>query len=336
MKKSLLALATLTAFAGAASAQSSVVISGGIDLGVASVGVVKDGKAANDILMQTAGKSARSNLTFRGKEDLGGGMYASFFLNHRFNPQNGTVNPGGNRESTDNQFWRNSFVELGSSLGAIRLGRYLAPLQELNGNYDAFGTDTVGSVHVNNLGNVRANSAVEYRTPAWGGLTAMAMVASSDGQGRNAAGDVTKPVGFGVQWAGGPFSVAYAYDKKADGVVLNGLYGAWDFGVAAIMGQYEKGENSADIGTALDGQKYARFSLSTKIPFGAIALKAGWAHAQDEKFDKYGIGLDYSLSKRTLLYTDLGKNNGDFKYLSSVARDAARKVQWDVGIYHKF
>jgi len=158
MKKSLLALAALTAFAGAASAQSSVVISGGIDLGIASVGTVIDGKAENDIKMQTAGKSARSNLTFRGKEDLGGGMYASFYLNHRFNPENGTVNPGGNRESTDNQFWRNSFVELGGNWGAVRLGRYLAPIQELNGNYDAFGTDTVGSVHVNSFGNVRANS----------------------------------------------------------------------------------------------------------------------------------------------------------------------------------
>jgi predicted porin len=325
MKKSLLALAALTAFAGAASAQSSVVISGGIDLGVARLGKDVAGKGETDTVLQTAGKSARSNLTFRGKEDLGGGMYASFYLNHRFNPENGTVNPGGNRESTDNQFWRNSFVELGGGWGAVRLGRYLAPIQELNGNYDAFGTDTVGSVHVNGYGNVRANSAVEYRTPVMGGFKAFLMIASSQGQGSAPPTNTKKPVGLGIEYSGGPFSIAYGYDKKADDRVMNGLYAAYDWGSGAVMGQYESAE--AVVGSS---DKTKRYSISTKIPFGAMALKAGYARWSDEEIRKFGLGVDYNLSKRTQLYADMGKISGDG------ATEGMKKTMFDIGIYHKF
>jgi predicted porin len=314
MKRSLLALAALTAFAGAASAQSSVSLTGGIDLGIARVN--------GQTLMQTAGKSARSNITFSGKEDLGGGMYASFYINHRFNPENGTVNPGGNRNASDNQFWRNSFVELGSGFGAVRLGRYLAPIQEFNGNYDAFGTDTVGSVHVNGFGNVRTNSAVEYRSPNIAGFQLLGMIGDSKNQG--AAVERNRAQGIGVQYAGGPVRVAAAWDKKADGGKLIGLYGGYDFGMAAVMGQYESWDAFGP------GDKIKRWSLSSKIPFGMAAVKVGYARWSDEEIHKFGLGVDYNLSKRTQLYADLGKIGGDN------ATDTMKKTMFDVGVYHKF
>ena len=66
MKKSLLALATLTAFAGAASAQSSVTLFGIVDLAATSI---KNGSRTLKTL--TEGSLNTSRLGFRGVEDLG-------------------------------------------------------------------------------------------------------------------------------------------------------------------------------------------------------------------------------------------------------------------------
>ena len=69
MKKSLLALAALTAFAGVASAQSSVTLFGVVDVGIRYVD--------NDVGAVTSLTKRRqrvSRLGFRGIEDLGGGL----------------------------------------------------------------------------------------------------------------------------------------------------------------------------------------------------------------------------------------------------------------------
>ena len=114
MKKSLLALAVLSAFAGAASAQSSVTLSGRVD-----AGLIRQNGAWN----MAGSQSGYNALTFSGREDLGGGMNAFFTLNHRFSIQNGNVNPGGNAADPQ-QFYRNAFVGLGGGFGDVRqIGR---------------------------------------------------------------------------------------------------------------------------------------------------------------------------------------------------------------------
>lgn len=325
MKKSLLALAALSAVAGAASAQ--VTLSGGVDLGVARV----DGNT----LEQTAGKSARSNLTFSGKEDLGNGMSAYFGLNMRFKPEDGTTNPGGNTSTLNAatnpnvQIFRNSWVGLNTNAGAIQLGRFLAPFQELNGGYEAFGTDTVGSVHVNSFtgaaGNVRVNSAVEYRSPVMGGAQVLLMTADTNNQG--IAAPTTRPFSAAVSFNQGPVSLAIGSDKKADEKKTLGVYGKFTLpNKAAVMFQYEKGDVSAT--TTSKG-----YSISTKVPVGMVDLKAGYLTVKPSvgaSQKKLGLGADYNLSKRTQLYVDMGKRSGDALTVNN------KKTQFDVGIYHKF
>lgn len=326
MKKSLLALAALSAVAGVASAQ--VTLSGSVDLGVARI----DGNTVE----QTAGKSGRSNLTFSGKEDLGNGMSAYFGLNMRFNPENGTTNPGGNASTLNAatnpnvQIFRNSWVGLATNAGSIQMGRFLAPFQELNGGYDAFGTDTVGSVHVNGLntgagGNVRVNSAVEYRSPVMGGAQLLLLTADTNAQG--IANPSTRPFGAGLSFNQGPISLALGTDKKANGFKTMGAYGKFTLpSKAAFMFQYEKGDTSATATSK-------GYSLSAKVPVGMVDLKAGYATVKPSvgaSKKKLGLGADYNLSKRTQLYVDMGKLSGD---AVSVAN---KKNQFDVGIYHKF
>lgn len=320
MKKTLLALAVLSAITGAAQAQSSVTLSGAVDLGLRRQG--------GEWNMSNAG-SSRTNVTLSGTEDLGGGMRAFFYMNHRFN-----LNTGAQRDA--NAFWRQGWVGLGGNWGNVRLGKMLPPLQLLNGDFDPFGTDTVGSTHtggmfagVSTYGSRYAN-AIYYTTPSLGGLTGHAMIAAADQNSQVGATAAAlaptgseRPMGFAVDYAAGPLRLSAAYDRNANDWKTTGFYGSYNAGFATFMGQWEKGDvsSTADV---------TRWSIGAKVPFGAAALKAGYTKWSDEDIKKFGLGLDYSLSKRTTLYTDMGKVSGNG------ASSTARKTQFDFGVNHKF
>ena len=95
MKKSLLALAAMGAFAGAAQAQSSVSVYGLYDGGLSLRNMeqttatgTKTSTISNGLL---GNASASSRLGFRGTEDLGKGQSANFNLELGFNPGTGEV-----------------------------------------------------------------------------------------------------------------------------------------------------------------------------------------------------------------------------------------------------
>jgi predicted porin len=132
MKKSLLALAALTAFAGAASAQSSVTLFGIVDAGVARLSA--GGKTKTG--MTNSGYNS-SRLGFRGVEDLGGGLQAGFWLEGQL------TNDDGNAAGKLN-FQRRSTVSLMGGFGEIRLGRDYTPTFWNTTVYDPFGTNGVG------------------------------------------------------------------------------------------------------------------------------------------------------------------------------------------------
>jgi predicted porin len=103
MKKSLFALAAVTAFAGAAQAQSSVTVYGIVDLGfvgsnerLAGLPATNTFSPGNSVVKQNAsgfGSSAQSTsrLGFRGTEDLGGGTAAFFNLEIAIAPNSSAV-----------------------------------------------------------------------------------------------------------------------------------------------------------------------------------------------------------------------------------------------------
>lgn len=324
MKKSLLALAVLSAFAGAASAQSSVTLSGRVDAGVIR---------SNGQWSLGGSQSGYNALTFSGTEDLGGGLRAFFTLNHRFRINNGEVNnPGG----TGN-FYRNSFVGLGGGFGDIRLGRILMPLQEWNGAFDAFDTGYQATTHTGGINaTIRATNAIYYRSPSMGGLFVHAAIAAGEGQingecsGCGVGATSERPTGLAVGYAGGPLRLVLAWDKNGVDEKTIGLYGGFNAGFANFMAQYEKGDKGAS--------EPDRWSISAKVPMGAITWKAGYTRWSDEDASKFGLGLQYDLSKRTNLYTTVGKFSGDGTVLGATptARDNNKKTKFDIGVTHAF
>jgi predicted porin len=316
MKKSLLALAVLSAFAGAASAQSSVTLSGGIDAAIQRV---------NGDWNMSTGNSGRTNFTLSGREDLGGGMAAFFAMNYRFNQGTGQSTT----TSTATSFWRQTWIGVSGGFGDVRLGRMLPVLQEFNGGYDPFGTETVGSTHAGGLnagqaGNARINNAIYYRSPSLGGLQVHANIAAGDQQ-KVTAGAFTsgeRPIGVGAQYAAGPLKVAVAYDKNASDEKTKGVYGSFALGAATLMAQYENGDVGASDQTV--------WSIGTRVAMGAATIKAGYRSNSDTEQKKLGLGVDYNLSKRTIVYADVAKQSGD-GYTT-----AQKKAQFDVGVWHRF
>jgi predicted porin len=337
MKKSLLALAVLGTLAGTAQAHSSVTLSGGVDLAIKRAGTA----TGNDWSMGTSG-SSRSNFTLSGTEDLGGGMRAIFLLNHRFSPNTGAINVTSNGANASlpvsatnpivaQSFWRNSWVGLAGGFGDVRLGRIIMPLQDFNGGFEPWGGgDTVGSTHTGGVSaTVRAANTIYYRSPSLGGLQVHAAIAAAEGQFRGECGNCStllnkeRPMGLGVRYDAGPLSAAIAFDKNTADLDTLGLYAKYNFGVATAFFQYEKGDTSATVDVA-------RWNLAATMPFGAAVAKVGYTSWSDENIKKLGLGLDYNLSKRTTLYTDFGKISG------SGASTAAKKAQFDVGVWHRF
>ena len=128
MKKSLIALAVLAA-SGAAMAQSSVTLFGVVDATYA----YGSGSASNKSQLTNSGYNS-SRLGFRGVEDLGGGMTASFWLEAGVNNDNGSgANTNTNNQATGATggggltFNRRSTVSLSGGFGEVRLGRDFTP-----------------------------------------------------------------------------------------------------------------------------------------------------------------------------------------------------------------
>src|SRR6478672_3432338 len=170
MKKSLIALAVLAA-SGAAMAQSSVTLFGVVDATYA----YGNGSVANRSQLTNSGYNS-SRLGFRGVEDLGGGMSASFWLEAGLNNDNGT----GGVTNTNNQaatstggglvFNRRSTVSLNGGFGEVRLGRDYTPQFWNLTIYDPFGTNGVGTnqAFISSIGgpvNTRASNSITY---LWG------------------------------------------------------------------------------------------------------------------------------------------------------------------------
>ncbi|GAB1434651.1 porin [Sphaerotilus sulfidivorans] len=308
MKKSLLALAVLGAFAGAASAQSSVTLYGKLDLGFA--------KAAGSADKQVADGSS-SRVGFRGVEDLGGGLKALFQFEHRFNPDTGTV--------TNTAFWHGlSTVGLGGSFGTVNLGRqYTAAYSLATGVIDPFGGDTVAGLRGESLtksvARLRTDNSVRY-DGAFGGLKVAADIAETP------AGGVDRPYSVAAQYAAGPFMVAASYDNPTGANDnLATLGGSYAFGPAKVSLGIGRGDNNSNVRV-----KQALAGVTVSVGAAGQVL-AGYAQEEVGTADatkKVSLGYRHNLSKRTQLYTDVTRVND---LLSKT-----EKTGYDFGVIHTF
>jgi predicted porin len=302
MKKSLLALAALTAFAGVASAQSSVTLFGVVDLAARNV---KNGSTGS-VKSLVSGSNATSRFGLRGVEDLGGGLRAGFWLEGDVLADTGA---GGAA-----LFGRRSTVSVMGGFGEVRLGRDYTPSFWNYAVFDPFGYIGVGAItpllSTLNSGaqsQVRSSNSIGYFLPALGGLYGQAQVAAGEGVAGN------KYFGGRLGYAAGPVNVAVAYGKTdRDGAMVDdytdmNVGASFNIGFMTLMGVASKREYSN-----LDQKTYL---IGAAVPLGAGTIKASYVKASgsNQSLDatKMQVGYVYDLSKRTALYTHASRLNND-------------------------
>jgi len=165
MKKSLFAIAAVTAFAGAAQAQSSVTVYGIIDMGYSNTST-RAGASKVQSSAFTTNAETDSRLGFRGNEDLGGGTSAFFTLEAAIAGNNGgPAQYGGVTQTTANTANlitgnRQAFVGLGQKgIGRGAIGTQYTPIHDAVAATDPGGSNNVIGSIIRPIGAGVANSA---------------------------------------------------------------------------------------------------------------------------------------------------------------------------------
>ena len=299
MKKSLIALAVLAA-SGAAMAQSSVTLYGVVDTGLTY------SKGEESVYGMThVGGNVNSRLGFRGVEDLGNGLKATFNLESGFSADDGTNYMGQDGLA----FTRTSTVGLAGNFGEVRLGRMLTSSYLAVNRYDAFGDTGIGASLAWNPQTgyaPRTENAISYTSPNFSGFK----IGAEYGFGEKQKARDSRYFGMGATYDNGPLSLGLGYDRlnsnTMDGLLAASdlktvhLGGAYNFGVAKLLAFYKQSKVS-------NAPKFKTFGLGVSAPVGAAGeVRASYNNYKisddNGKANQLSLGYVHNLSKRTALY----------------------------------
>ncbi|MDR2990464.1 MAG: porin [Burkholderiaceae bacterium] len=329
MKKILIAAAALSVVSCAALAQSSVTLYGVADVGIGkakSTGDQKWGTEANSVV-----NNSFSVIGLHGAEDLGGGMYAGFRYEGQVNLATGDADGGV-------QWNRSAYVYLKSdSFGTVMLGRNWSPsfmgqyAYELTGmaNYSVlWRTFGFGS-----NGDPWNNAQIAYMTPTLYGVSAeIAYIPKADGGLLDdGVANQTDRWSANVIYDQGPIKAAITADKSsktAVGGTANKMNwsagGAYKFGDSfALSASYNHsitGGGVFVIRSAAMGNRRYGWELGGSAFMGPFTVTVDLTRDTKNEFSggkKYTNGMfegKYSLSKRTFLYIDYLRLDGDNNY----------------------
>jgi predicted porin len=350
MKKSLLALASLSAFTVAAHAQSSVTIYGIIDEAFVATSNADLSRAT----ATNAAVGARryyldgsfglngTRWGFKGMEDLGGGLKAVFVLENGFNPNTGGASQAGL------EFGRQAFVGLGSNTyGTVTMGRqydsvvdYIGPMifgDQIGSSFSAHPAD------LDNANNAqRVNNAIKYTSATYNGLTFGGLYSLGGVAGQFSRNQVYS---LGAHYGNGPINLATAYLHAKDpntsffsNSALSSGIGAPAAGGTSITSPVYSGYMSANsyqvisaagaytVGPVVFGVVYANtqfqnldsgqsgVTLSAATPVGTARFNTIEATATYHITPALSAGVDYSFTGSNTVTTAKGAAAGGAHY----------------------
>ena len=305
MKKSLIAIAVLTA-AGAASAQSSVNL-----YGVADVWI---GKTKNGDASLGNGGLAGSRIGFKGTEDLGGGLKAHFNLEQAI-----SLDTGANVEA-GSAFSRQANAGLSGGFGTVKLGRSFSAFDDINGAANSgFDSDLSATIPVWVGYTASVRDQLYYATPDMAGLSgAVGFTLKGDHSATNPTNDITS---LHVKYSSGPIYAGFAYQSEARAagpaikhMLINGSY---DLGIGTIKASYRTVKDPSPYITAvLLDSKTNEYQIGFDYPVNSnLTLSVGYALSQTDlnrtttgqsgrfvNSDAFSVAAGYSLSKRSTVY----------------------------------
>jgi len=339
MKKTQVALAALALVGSTAALAADVTIYGTVDAAVAHS---NNGKST--YLDGTGSWTAPTHLGFKGSEDLGGGLKASFQLETGVGLNNGAAVSGGfgsNAAGLNGAnayhsplFTRVSTIGLSGDFGSLNVGQQLSPFIVTN----AVGTAGNGAFFVNRMlmvgfGGAAVNvgaagtgfpqdgffmpNSVLYTTPSIGGWTVNAMTTFKGG---SRDGAISGPLStdqysaITVGGAIGPINLNAGYQNRKN--VLSSYSISASTALTSdltIYGNYLSNDETKSAGTGIStGRKIGSTSVSLAYNL-APSLQANLQYARNDDTTEQtltSVGLKYDLSKRTFAYASYGKGTG--------------------------
>ena len=257
--------------------------------------------------------SNSSRLGVRGTESLGGGLNAIFQIES--NVSGDTSNSSGSGLAS-----RETFVGLQGSWGTFKMGKFLAPTDDLHpifGNVPTYTTSILSTADLWAQGTLskfaggfdaRLGNSLRYDSPVWSGFNFSTQISLRDSSGfADNTGPVpaSNPVVFGGDNGDHTQELRHAYVWGTAGYYNNGpiqagigyeannnvrgpglsdyditVTGAYNFGVVRIAAVYERLKYDVASGGDL---KRDFWGVSATAPIGPGALYAFWGQAQDGK-----------------------------------------------------
>ena len=335
MKKSLLALAALSAFATAAQAQSTVTVYGVVDAGIqeTTTDSTNSSNVTTTVKSKTTGNGGAytsQRLGFRGTEDLGGGLKANFVYEFGLTDNDGksTTDLDSGTDNAAPTATRVATVGLSGSFGAIDIGRQTTIADKAWGVGDVgSGNNFIGRAYTSStkLNNSRSDRLVNYTSPKMGGFSVQAAYGAREEKDTAAftTTDEWKETGLGIAYSAGKLNVMLGISKeegklngaavaeaKPEQMVLGANY---DFGVAKAFVTYATADNQSAAGATTNDKKVTE--IGAAIPFGKTTLQLSAFDGENKAttttkndISGYQVGVLHAFSKRTTGYVVYGSS----------------------------
>ncbi|MDR7051248.1 putative porin [Duganella sp. 3397] len=332
-----LAAASATAASAAAApaaAQSSVTIYGVADAGL----VLERGGAGGNVQALSSGVASASRIGFKGKEDLGGGLSASFVLENGNNIDTGAAGQGGLL------FGRQAYVALSSTtLGAISAGRQYSPYYKaLRDIADPFVVGLAGNAMNMIATTGRVDNSVEYQTPRVNGFSADVLYGFGEVPGDTAK---SRTIGASISYAAPeslPLNVVLTHHQRDNPLATARSRSTM------LAARYRVGDVTTHASLSHNQDLLARASNDALIGATLAVGQGKWMasaifHRDQSTLEQHArqlaIGYTYNLSRRTDLYTayaHISNRNGAAFHVGNATDNGTGTGGFNLGVRHVF
>jgi predicted porin len=372
MKKSLIALAVLGAFSGAALAQSNVTLYGILDVNYQN----NDPDVGDAVRGINGGHWSGNRLGVRGTEALGGGWNVVFDIEAGFNIDTGTSGQSSaactsvvgtpldticTGAAQNRLFGRQAWAGLSSRFGTLVAGR-VPNLSSGTGDFDIFGQVDPGGTGFGDSGfqatmssanSLRLDNNILYKSPTFAGFTLGGSYSFNASGSEQANTDNNVSVaGFGGSWGAGPFYAVVTYDifnipGASDDQTHLQIGGSFDLKFLKIGAAYAIEDEQRVLSTVgtTSGADADAWAVGLTIPlFGGNIL--AWYQDRDgdpvtlatgvvdeRDLTVWAIAYTYPLSRRTQLYVNYSDKDGEKTLQGNTTLD---RKQATVGMRHLF
>jgi predicted porin len=288
--------------------------------GIADVGIGMadiDQPGSDNTVNVFSGVQSSSRFGVRGSEDLGGGLKATFLLEHRFGSDDGSA-------SAADFYAGDSVLGLSGGFGTIRMGRITSEAYYATADYIGMlnhDTGTSADFLYAYIGDNK--NTIAYNTDV-GALSLYASV--SAGEGRPG---VDRTLDLAARYDLGALKFGFGYQKQDDANQY-AVRASYEMGAATLGAYVQKDKNVYGNGSRTTFRLTGMYVIGVGELHASFGSAGDYSNTNDSGVTQMTLGYNYNLSKRTKVYTYVNKISADNNAYLPDARQIA------FGVRHNF